>query len=654
MRTISLLLSVCLSLAAALALLGLLSPMPVAGEPGDLSFVVNDQGDGQDLSLGNGVCDIGGNRCTLRAAIQEANAQYAAHGGFYTITLPGAFTINTPPRVISLTLTGSGEDHALTGDLDIACNLLIRTSNGLPALINAINLGDRVFEITSTSGVPIVVSFANLWIANGSGVEAGGAIDVGPHNSLSLLNVRVLSNTVSGQFAHGGGIFADFPSTLTLTNVIVRNNKAIVGAGGLGIGGGLYALGPLSIDRSTFVDNLITYDNPAHDISAEGGAISVICCPGPVVITGSLVTSNSIRFGGANQTANGGGISAEGDKITITNSAINANTIAGGSGILAAEGAGLYLQGNLRVENSLVSANLISTTSGAGFLDGGGMALNGRAQIISSTIQNNFLGSGGGLGGYGGGLNLGGAIPVVNVLLDHSLLLDNLAAHGGGLNTYLSTTLSLRSSTLEGNVAVVGGGIFNDGVLSVTNSTFYFNVAVTNGGGLFDENQASVDSATFNANVAGRDGGNLGDGGALFANNGSTLFLRNSLLSGNADNTTSGPILPDCAGTIISLGYNLIEQRASVASCTVLNGSTDIHGTFPGVMDSMPRFNGGNTQTIALPPGSAAINAGDPAGCKDETGSPLLTDQRGFPRLGPCDIGAFEYGVQTWLPLVVR
>ncbi len=40
---------------------------------------------------------------------------------------------------------------------------------------------------------------------------------------------------------------------------------------------------------------------------------------------------------------------------------------------------------------------------------------------------------------------------------------------------------------------------------------------------------------------------------------------------------------------------------------------------------------------------SRAIDAGNPAGCTDHLGNPLPTDQRGNPRLGPCDIGAYEY-----------
>ena len=62
--------------------------------------------------------------------------------------------------------------------------------------------------------------------------------------------------------------------------------------------------------------------------------------------------------------------------------------------------------------------------------------------------------------------------------------------------------------------------------------------------------------------------------------------------------------------------------------------------------------NGGPTQTHALVAGSPAIDAGNPGGCRDNSGALLQTDQRGFPRnvdgnsdgTARCDIGAVEFG----------
>ena len=72
--------------------------------------------------------------------------------------------------------------------------------------------------------------------------------------------------------------------------------------------------------------------------------------------------------------------------------------------------------------------------------------------------------------------------------------------------------------------------------------------------------------------------------------------------------------------------------------------------------------NGGPTQTHALVVGSPAIDRGNPNGCLDSTGAPLQTDQRGLPRAfdgngdgrAACDIGAFEYMVRAFLPLILK
>jgi hypothetical protein len=54
---------------------------------------------------------------------------------------------------------------------------------------------------------------------------------------------------------------------------------------------------------------------------------------------------------------------------------------------------------------------------------------------------------------------------------------------------------------------------------------------------------------------------------------------------------------------------------------------------------------GGPTLTRKLLPGSKAIDTGNAAGCVDDNGDPITTDQRGVPRpIGAhCDIGAVEF-----------
>src|SRR2546430_7402879 len=94
----------------------LASRSPAQSATADATFTVNDQGDAVDANPGGGSCLTANFKCTLRAAIQEANAQYAANlGSTYTIAVPGGVNFFTGPRVYNLTLSGSGEDNAATG-----------------------------------------------------------------------------------------------------------------------------------------------------------------------------------------------------------------------------------------------------------------------------------------------------------------------------------------------------------------------------------------------------------------------------------------------------------------------------------------------------------------------------------------------------------
>ena len=99
---------------------------------------------------------------------------------------------------------------------------------------------------------------------------------------------------------------------------------------------------------------------------------------------------------------------------------------------------------------------------------------------------------------------------------------------------------------------------------------------------------------------------------------------------------TSGP---DAFGTFASQGNNLIGKTDGSSGWV----GSDLTGTIATPLNPLlaPLGNyGGPTQTMALLPGSPAIDAGNnaliPAG--------VTTDQRGLPRIvnGTVDIGAFE------------
>src|SRR5688572_29232876 len=81
----------------AVVLLTAATPAQAAG------FLVNSTGDGPDIRLGDGRCTSADGKCTLRAAIQEANARPGADT--ITFQLPGTYiqTINIASQLPDIT-----------------------------------------------------------------------------------------------------------------------------------------------------------------------------------------------------------------------------------------------------------------------------------------------------------------------------------------------------------------------------------------------------------------------------------------------------------------------------------------------------------------------------------------------------------------------
>jgi hypothetical protein len=156
------------------------------------------------------------------------------------------------------------------------------------------------------------------------------------------------------------------------------------------------------------------------------------------------------------------------------------------------------------------------------------------------------------------------------------------------------------------------------GSLYLTNCTLAFSGAGGGGGGAGGAGGSGVDGA-----YPGHPGLQGSTGAAAGGIKSSGCFLVNTLLATNSGNWS---------GQATDGGHNL----SSDGTCNFTNvGSLNNTDAKIGTLDS----NGGPTLTIALLPGSPAIDAGD-------TSLALATDQRGFPRPAglAVDIGAFEYG----------
>ena len=185
-------------------------------------LVVNSTADAVDASPGDGRCESSSGECTLRAAIQEANA------------LPGSNTINLSAGTYVLNIDESEENTASSGDLDIIGDLTIIGEGARTTIIDGGDI-DRVFDIIGASTISAVT------VQNGKGNSGGGIRNRG---TLTLTNSTVSGNEAS---TSGGGIFNS--GTLELTTSTISGNEASTS------GGGIFNSGTLELTNSTISGN---------------------------------------------------------------------------------------------------------------------------------------------------------------------------------------------------------------------------------------------------------------------------------------------------------------------------------------------------------------------------------------------------------------
>jgi CSLREA domain-containing protein len=300
--------------------------------------------------------------------------------------------------------------------------------------------------------------------------------------------------------------------------------------------------------------------------------------------------------------------------------------------------------------NGISILTVRSCTFSGNSADGGGIYnLYGMVTVSSSTFSGNSARN------YGGGImNDRGSLTVSNsIFSDNSASgIDSGGISGGGICN-MDGTLTVSSSTFSGNSGSFGGSIVNDGdgSLTVSNSTFSGNSASKYGGGIFNGNMLTVSNSTFSGNSAIEY-----YGGGIYSGVGSTLTVSSSTFAGNSsvrgggicnykstltlinsiltDSTGGGDCVNNGGSPVIAMNNNLIKDTGTNA-CGLTNGTDgNIIGAAP-LLGALAD-NGGSTKTMALLAGSPAINAGDAATCPP-------TDQRGYSRVGYCDIGAYEY-----------
>jgi CSLREA domain-containing protein len=404
-----------LAAAAATALaLGLLSAGPaLAGDGsragnGNRTVDVTTTKDTADRNPGDGVCADAWGACSLRAAVQHANAS-------------GGGTIVLRKAVYALTITGPDEDVSATGDLDLRAGVRI---DGNGATVDARG-HDRVLDVVAGAALSIRDLTVTGGVAPGSGVPASGG---GVRNAGTL---EVDRSTIARNSAAraGGGIEASPGSSTTISRSTLSKNSTGAGPGN---GGGLHLTGAgrVHVDRTAVTGN---------SAASEGGGLWN-SGTGTMTVDRSTIAGN--RASGAEATMGGGGLFQEAGPsgtLTVTRSEVTGNVADGAAG---SGGGILNDQGTLVVERTLVKGN-------SAVRAGGGIEANlGTTRLDRTDLADNVTGNG---PGNGGGLHLTGTGLVT---VERGSVTGNRAANdGGGLWNSPTGTMTAERTTIRGNSA---------------------------------------------------------------------------------------------------------------------------------------------------------------------------------------------------------
>src|SRR5438105_10963555 len=235
-------------------------------------FVVNSTGDGDDAFHGDGQCEsaVGNGVCTLRAAIEEANAHAGGDGISFSIptsepycnATTGACTIY-PFKA----LPGISDSVNITGPGASKLNVQNVTNQQFP-----------IFSVT-TSGTVNISSLTVGSLDAQQGPSTGSGIHNSNSGTVNVTNCMFINNLVSSSSsfdttpAKGGGIYNN-SGTVHVTSSTFSFNRAQSNA--LSTGAGIYNnTGNVSVVNSTFNNNSA---DDGGGIFNENGVISVTGC----------------------------------------------------------------------------------------------------------------------------------------------------------------------------------------------------------------------------------------------------------------------------------------------------------------------------------------------------------------------------------------
>ncbi len=479
------------------------------------------------------------------------------------------FTIDSgvTASISGLTIT-DGSTSASGGGI---LNYGALTLTGVTISANSARYGGGIRTQGGSLNVYDCTITANSAVISGAGIEAD--------NNITVISTTFAENAAGATSGGGGAI--DNPSgsyTVTVGNSIFYGDSCAYGPE---VANSVHSLGHNLVSDAYESSGWVASDKTGTQASPlqaglgplgsyGGPTLTIPLLPGsPAIGSGAilhgvttdqrgLIRGTTVDIG-AFQTSvvvesNGNSAVTTASGMTLPGAISLANTYADTQITFASSVTSIILGGS-----ELALADILGETS----ITGPGVTVSGGGKSTVFAIDSGVTASisgltitGGSTTGFGGGVLNDGTVTLSTCIVSG----NSASNSGAGLYNSSFATLTLNYSTVSGNTASKnGGGLYNKGTLTLNNSTVSGNTAKSGGGGLYNKGTIELlTDSTVSGNTASKNGGGL-------YNKGTITLMTDSTVSGNS--ATNGGGL-----------YNRSGGSATLTYCTVAGNSASSAG----------------------------------------------------------------------------
>jgi hypothetical protein len=483
------------------------------------------------------------------------------------------------------------EDRAVPSTLTVT-NLDDSGNGSLRFELAQAQNGDTIVFDDSLNGGTLTLTSGELQVSQSVTIQGPGSdlltidgnhgsrvLEVLPGADVSILGLTfthgVANSDGSGSLAGaGGGIRVDGGAALTLTGSVVTGNTANAAS---------------------------ATDAQPNLVSGTGGGI---WNAGTLTLIDDVISGNTANTGsaldviGARVNSSGGGLFNVGTLTASATTVANNTSNAGASSFLTdAEAGGIYTSGTLSLNGVVVSGNIANAgpvtasqtgrTSGAG----GGLFINaGTATVTDSFFLDNAANTASAsadpqsglvdVRGEGGGVYNQGGLTVITTAFSGNVA-NSGSATGGGVATVTGYGGAIHNH--GGQLTATGLGVTDN----IANAGSGRTAARGLGGGIYGSGRISVDSSLVDGNTA--NAGSATDaieaqGGGIYDQ--SALVLTGSSVTNNTVNSGSAAVLRASGGGLWIAGGTITDSTVSFNIVNSGSGIPLLYLSGGGIYDS--------------------------------------------------------------------